>query len=705
MATQQKHFSSTCWQAAIAAFFALVWAIPLLAHQQTIELRQDWLMQSSCKVQAQAELLSTTQFTPEHWIRATVPTTVIGAQAAAGDFADAFYAGNLRKLPGMDGKGENPYACSWWFRTVFQLPAQFQGKHTWLRLNGINSKANLWLNGKRLADATQAAGAYRILELNATQLVDPEHDNVLAAEVFAPGDNDFGIAFVDWMPTPPDRDMGLWREVSLLASGPVRLRYPTVFTHLAQGSLDRADLTVRAELYNGTDAPVEGRLYGAFESVSFEKDVKLAPGEARSETFTPEEFPQLKIAHPGLWWPAELGEQKLHLLKMSFIVNGAISDEATASFGIREITGELYGDVPRMGEVYDNNGDFVRLKTDTRPFLLRVNHQPVMIRAAGWAPEIFLRSSEDRLRKELTYVRDMHLNAIRLEGKLEGDAFFDLADRMGILILAGWCCCDQWEHWSRWQPNDYTIASESLRSQSLRLRHHASVALWMNGSDNAPPPQVESMYRKILADTGWPNAIVSSASSKPTSVSGSSGVKMTGPYDYVPPSYWLIDKDHFGGAFGFNTETSPGAAIPEIGSLKKFLPKEHLWPIDSLWLMHTGAGDLNGNLNHFNEAMDAIYGPARDLKDYLAKAQAMNYDCERAMYEAYDRNKYQSTGVVQWLLNNGWPSMMWHLYDYYLEPPAGTSAPRRPESLCTSSTPTTTAAWLSSTMSIGTSRA
>jgi exo-1,4-beta-D-glucosaminidase len=646
-------------------------------HAETgnrVDLRENWYVQSSCKVNAPAEVLSTTQFSPDHWYKATIPSTVLAAQVADGEFKDIYYADNLRKLPGMGDSGgqpgKNPYACSWWYRTEFQLPPDFRGRRVWLRLNGINSKANLWLNGKKLADAMDVAGAYRIFELEATPLLDPEQKNALAVEVFAPTDKDFGINFVDWMPTPPDRDMGLWREVSLLASGPVRVRYPAVITHFPGDSLKRADLTVRTELYNDTDLPVEGLLHGEFEKVSFEKKVTLAPRETRAETFTPDEFPQLKIEDPELWWPAGLGDQKLHMLSMSFEAAGAVSDSATASFGIREIIGELYGASPRMGEVYDNNGDFTRVKTDTRPFLIRVNRQPVLIRGAGWAPEMLLRTSEERLRAELTYVRDMHLNAIRLEGKLEGDELFDLADRMGVLILAGWCCCDQWEHWSTWQPNDFTIATDSLRTQILRLRHHASVALWMNGSDNAPPANVETAYRKILAESGWPNPIVSSASSKTTTVSGASGVKMTGPYDYVPPGYWLIDTDHFGGAFGFNTETSPGAAIPELSSIRKFLPKEHLWPIDAMWKMHMGAGDLNG-ITHFNESMDSIYGPPKGLDDYLRKAQAMAYDGERAMFEAYGRNKYQSTGVIQWMLNNGWPSMMWHLYDYYLQPAAG----------------------------------
>lgn len=637
------------------------------ATNSRLDLRERWFVQSSSKVAAPAEILSTTQFSPDHWYEATIPSTVLAAQVAAGEFQDPYWADNLRKLPLVG----NPYACSWWYRTEFRLSPDFNGRKVWLHLDGVNTKANVWMNGKQLAGTEAIAGSYRIFELDATALVALDRVNVLAVEVFAPTDKDFAIDFVDWTPTPPDKNMGLWREVYLTASGPVRLRHPAISTHFPDHSLDRADLTVRAELSNDTGQPVEGTLRGRFDKVAFEKKVTLAPREAHSVVLTPAEFPQLRIDRPELWWPAGLGAQKLHRLTMEFESGGAVSDSQTASVGIREISGELYGDAPRMGEVYDNNGGFVNLKTDTRPFLLRVNRQPILIRGAGWAPEMLLRTSVDRLRAEFGYVRDMHLNAIRLEGKLESDEFFDLADEMGILILAGFCCCDQFEHWSAWQPGDYTIATDSLRTQSLRLRHHPSMALWMTGSDNAPPANVERSYRQILAETGWPNPIVSSASSKSTAISGASGVKMTGPYDYVPPSYWLLDKDHFGGAFGFNTETSPGAAVVVPGSLKKFLPKDHLWPVDSLWNLHTGAGDLNGSLQHFNESMNAMYGPPAGLDDYMAKAQAMAYDGERAMFEAYGRNKYGATGVIQWMLNNGWPSNMWHLYDFYLQPAGG----------------------------------
>jgi len=154
---------------------------------------------------------------------------------------------------------------------------------------------------------------------------------------------------------------------------------------------------------------------------------------------------------------------------------------------------------------------------------------------------------------------------------------------------------------------------------------------------------------------------------------------MTGPYEYVPPSYWSEDKigsghqcnpGGCGGSYGFNTETSPGPAVPPIESLRAMLPKDHLWPIDDWWNFHAGGGSYK-NLDVYNNALNTRYGKADSLEDYALKAQLMNYEGIRAMFEAYSRNKYTSTGVIQWMLNNAWPSTIWHLYDYYLRPGGG----------------------------------
>jgi exo-1,4-beta-D-glucosaminidase len=268
-------------------------------------------------------------------------------------------------------------------------------------------------------------------------------------------------------------------------------------------------------------------------------------------------------------------------------------------------------------------------------------------------------------------VLGMNLNTIRLEGKMETEEFFDLADQYGVLVMAGWCCCDIWEEWDKWPPQNVEIAANSLREQILRMRSHPSLLAWLNASDNPPPPRVEQAYIDVLKSAAWPNPSLSSASDASTPLTGASGVKMTGPYDYEPPSYWLTDHK-YGGAYGFNTETSPGPAVPVEQSLRKFIPADRLWPAkdNPVWQYHAG-GERFQNLDIFTEAMNATYGSPSDLRDYGVKAQAMAYDGERAMFEAYGRNKYTSTGVIQWMLNNAWPSMIWHLYDYYLQPAGG----------------------------------
>jgi len=199
--------------------------------------------------------------------------------------------------------------------------------------------------------------------------------------------------------------------------------------------------------------------------------------------------------------------------------------------------------------------------------------------------------------------------------------------------------------------------------------------VWLNGSDNPPPADVEKAYLAVEADTHWPNPVLSSASQTPTTVTGTSGVKMTGPYDYVAPGYWYLDKQN-GGAYGFNTETSPGPAIPSLASRQKFLPDPDVWPPSAAWSLHDGGGEF-ANLKVFDSTMEAVYAKPNSAADYERIAQTMEYDSERAMFEAYSRNKYSSTGVIQWMLNNAWPSMIWHLYDYYLDTGAGYYATKK----------------------------
>jgi len=95
------------------------------------------------------------------------------------------------------------------------------------------------------------------------------------------------------------------------------------------------------------------------------------------------------------------------------------------------------------------------------------------------------------------------------------------------------------------------------------------------------------------------------------------------------------------------------------------------WPINSVWNYHCGASFGNfGNLNYFTAALNARYGSSNSAQQYILKSQVQAYEAHRAMFEGYSRNKYTSTGVIQWMLNNAFPEMIWHLYDYYFNPSA-----------------------------------
>jgi len=620
-------------------------------------LHRNWQIQSSCEVKAAGDQISQAGFDTTGWHKADIPATVVGALVTDKTYPDPDYATNLDSFPGMSHSNKHlfanedmpdgsPFKCSWWYRTEFPSPAAAE-KNVWLNFLGINYRANIWINGQKIADTNDVAGTYRAHEFNITKYLKPGTTNALALEVFAPEKYDLGITWVDWNPTPPDKNMGIWKEVFLTTSGPVAIRNPFVASKL-DSEYKSAELTISAEVRNASQDSVKGVLHAELESIALQQPVELSAGESKTISFSPDQFSKLKLAHPKIWWPYQMGTPNLNTAKLRFEIGKQISDTASVTFGIREVTSEL---------------------TDKGHRLFKVNGRKVLIRGAAWAPDLLFRWSSSKLDADLAYVRDMHLNTIRLEGRLDRDEFFDKTDKLGILVMPGWTCCDAWERWKHWEGDQNRVAAASLRDQITRLRNHPSVFVFLNGSDNPPPPDIEQMYLGIEKELGWPNPVVSSASEQKTTITGESGVKMTGPYEYVPPVYWLADTQA-GGAYGYNTETSPGPAIPPRESLEKFIPKDHLWPMDDVWNYHAG-GERFTNVNVFTDGLTRRYGEATSLDDYERKAQAMTYDGERAMFEAYGRNKYTATGVIQWMLNNAWPSLIWHLYDYYLVPAGG----------------------------------
>ena len=648
----------------------LLFSSALLSAEPTpgsLALRSGWAIQSACQVEEKGDVISTLKFHPAGWEKAEVPGGVVANLVRNKVYPEPYFGTNLRQLPGTNYPvgtlfanrpmpDDSPFRCAWWYRTEIMIAPAHAAAQKWLHFDGINYRANIWVNGKLVANSQQVAGAWRVYEFNVTDVL-VRGRNVLAVEVIAPTETDLGINWVDWNPTPPDKNMGLWRDVWLSFSGPVAVRDPQVITELSVPDLKTAKLTVTAQLRNPGTHPVTGIARVTIENIRLSQPLVVPAGQTRTVSFTPQQYPQLIIKEPRVWWPAPLGAQNLYKATVAFEPSFApalatrrhVADAQTVTFGIRSIDSEL-----------DPRGHR----------LFKINGRNILIRGAGWTSDMLLNATPERIDEELRYVRHLNLNTVRLEGKLESDHFFEMTDRMGILVMAGWCCCDIWEQWPKWTDETRRVANESLRSQMLRLRNHPSLLVWLNGSDNPPPPDVETSYLAIEKELNWPNPVLSSAAAKPTTVSGSPGVKMSGPYEYVPPAYWTLDSTRFGGAYGFNSETSPGPAVPPMESIVKTVGKENLWPINDVWKYHCGGGNFK-TLDVFTAALTSRYGEVTSAQQYSLKAQAMTYEGERAMFEAYGRNKYTSTGVIQWMLNNAWPSMIWHLYDWYLMPGGG----------------------------------
>jgi exo-1,4-beta-D-glucosaminidase len=548
----------------------------------------------------------------------------------------------------------------WWFLNQFTIPSTLAAQRIYVHFDGINYRANLWVNGTQIATSTQMVGTYTAFEYDITSVARIGAPNAVALDIAGPTSSDLGIVFVDWYPLPADRDEGVWRDAWITNSGSVKVRFPQVQTSVV-ADLSSAALTVTAELSNPTSSSVSGTLSGTINpgNITFSQAVSLAAGAASQVfTFTPSAYPQLNIANPALWWPAKLGPQNLYQCSIQFAVGTTVSDTNTFNFGVRKLDTGL-GPVTPSGKQW-------------RWF--KINNQPIMMKGAGWAPDMLVKRDPARINTMIQMILDMGMNMLRFEGKMEDQAFYDLADKNGILLMAGWVCCSQWEQWKSWTAENQAVANTSLDTQMRALRNHPSAFLWLNSSDLVPPASVEQTEVNIEKADHWPNPVVTDANYNTSTVTGLNGMKEGGPYEWEPPIYFYEDTGQ-GGAFGFLDEGSVGPSVPVMESMITGLNENPVnWPIDSTWNNHMGGSPFD-NLNVVTTALDTRYGTSNSAADYVKKSQAQNYESWRAQYEAYETNKSKtdgtaSTGFVDWMLTSGWFSLHWQMFDWYLRPSA-----------------------------------
>ena len=646
-----------------------------------VELASGWHLSSARDVKADGSVISTRGFSDETWHRVNrMPATVLQTLEDDGTYPDLYYGTNL-----LDEVPQDLYQQDWWYRTTFTAPAN----HSTYQLNfpGINYRAEVWLNGHLVADAKQVMGMYVDHDLDVTPWIHGGRSNTLAVKVTperalqdingveladswfdwinwnylgyqGPGKNPaLGNSFV------ADRNAGIWKPVYLKAFGTVSITDATVNSELPLPSTDSARLTIHADLRNFSSNRVRGVLRATItrhgkQDVEVEKPVVLGPDERLEETFSPMDFAALTLGHPDLWWPYTMGDPSLYDIKLEFLQFDRPIDAKTKRFGVRTIQ-----------QFRDEDDRFPELGSGGN-FYLTVNGKNFLVRGATYTPDLLYRDDPDREDAILAYTRDLGLNMLRLESKIPTERFVEAADELGIPLMVGWMCCNQWEKWPQWDAEDVRVAKDSVRSQVSMLRSHPSAVVWANASDGRPPEWVREEYHAILRDLHWQNAVVDTVSSYQTNATGErvwDGIQMAGPYTWRPPSYWFSGR--YGAARGSSAEQGDNEHIPPFASLRKFIPPDKLWPINDAWSFHAGSNPGNAALTSIQRAINRRYGPSSGAEEFTRKAQLAHYESTRAQFEAFAALGWAGHKMtIYWMLNNHWPSFFGNIFDYYLRP-------------------------------------
>jgi exo-1,4-beta-D-glucosaminidase len=610
------------------------------------QLRDGWSIASSEDVKFPGNNISQSGFDVSKWYKATVPSTVMAALIANNEYPDIFMGDNIDKVDTAR------FRTSWWYRHEFSVDDS--SKNTDLVFEGINYRANIWINGVKIASADTLFGGFRIFKINIPKDV-IRSSNALAVEVFNQKKDEPSIGFVDWAPMPPDRELGLWRPVKIVTSGKAKLDNVFVLSKIDKKEFREADLQVSVEAINNTSEQIKTVVKGTIENISFEKKVTLSPKETQLVVFNSLDYPQLKITNPRIWWTHEMGKPELYKVDLDIESEGEVSYSMTTRFGIREV--EDY--ISELGH---------------RGYML--NGVKVLIKGGGWVDGLFLNDSEEKVKAQMEYAKHANMNTIRLEGFWgNSERFYELADELGLLIMVGWSC--QWE-WNSYlskpeddfmsikTPEDIKLLVNYTRDHIYWLRNHPSIFVWVMGSDKLPRPELEMKYDSLFRLIDPSRPVLKSCKEQTSTISGKSAIKMRGPYEYVSPNYWYLDT-LYGGAFGFNSETGPGPQVPSLEILKSMIPEDKLWPVNEIWNFHCGRNEFQ-TIERYLNAFNRRYGKQSGPVDFTFKSQASNLEAMRAMFEAFAINRSKTTGIIQWMYNSAWPKLIWQLWDYSLMP-------------------------------------
>lgn len=603
----------------------------------------DWRLQRSSRVVASGEIISRPGYDVRNWIQATVPATVQTSYVNIGALPNPNYADNLLQI-------SDSYFCTdFWYRREFRLPAQMKGRRVFLNFDGINWKANVFLNGKRvdriegafIRGCTDITNALRPgVNVLAVKIICNAHPGVVKEKNALNTDFNGGILGADnptfhatigwdWISTIRGRDIGIWNDVYLSASGKLRITDPMITTKLASPDT-LATITPSVRVINNEDHAVSATVKGWIGDRNFVKHVTVAPHSKQEVTFSPNEFAQLRGQRMPLWWPNGYGSPYRYDAGFEVSTADGVSDSLHFKAGLREVT---YRDVATQLKIYVNGRRIVPL-------------------GGNWG---FSESNLNYRNREydaaVRYHKEMHFNMIRnWVGQTGDDEFYDACDRYGILVWQDFWLANPSDGPD---PTDSTMFLANARDLIRRIRRHPSIALYCGRNEGYPPENLDRALRSDVAALHPGLLYISSSADE--------GVSGHGPYNA------LAAKEYFEKQTGkLHTERGMPAVMTFEG-LARTLRPDQLWPQNAVWGQHdyTMQGAQRGE--SFNALIDMGFGAPQNARDFTASAQWVNYNGYRAMFESTSKDRQ---GLLIWMSHPCWPTMVWQTYDYYLEPTA-----------------------------------
>jgi hypothetical protein len=638
-----------------------------------------WKMKKVDEVVVKTEDVSTSKVSTDDWMPAIVPGTVLNSLVYNGVYPEPYYGLNNKLesnlIPDLHHAGRDFY--TYWFRTEFETPAEnHKNKKTWLQIDGINYRAEVWLNGNMVGNI---AGMFYQDYIDITDYIHLDKSNVLAVKVYPVdvpgtvkpkgrkaigalndefqngGNGEIGknvtqLMTVGWdftfLDGIRDRNTGIWKDISIYTTGNVTLRHPFIKSDLSKPAYNQSRQTISVEIINPNadwtthDLTIEGRIEEG--DITFEKKVRLIRGQQKEILFTPEEFPQLVIDNPRLWWPINKGKQELYNLSLRIKdKSGNTLDSLSTRFGIREIT---------------SNTD-----TPDRSRTFHVNGKPIFIKGTNWLPENMLRNSDERTYAELRYTAQSGINLIRLWGGgiTESDYFFQLCDELGIMVWAEFWMTGDTKH-----PSDKNIYYSNVASTVKRIRNHPSLAYYVSSNESTEMAETERLIQQLDGTRGYQMQ------------SECCGVHDGSPYKQVNimRHYENTASDRGSRIYGFNPEYG-APCLPTVECLREMMDEEDLWPINKkVWDYSDGNGfHLMSTLyaDMVNE-----YGESDNIDDFAKKGQLVGAFNYKSIWEVWNYNKLNygdryTSGFLFWYHNSPIRQVCARMWDWSLEPTAG----------------------------------